>query len=120
MTSKTWLNRGPALLLALGIIVATALAVWAADSLWLVLVGPLLLALAIVGADALGSHLRGQSLAPSLGALMLATTLLAACLILALADPAGVAPMIPILGGGCAGYVVAVDASSRRKACRWL
>lgn len=120
MTNKSWLNLGPAVLLALGIIVATAVAVWTAESLWLVLIGPLLLAFAIVAADALGSRLRGQSFAPSWGALMLAATFLAACLILALADPAGVAPMIPILGSGCAGYWVAVGAASRSKACRWL
>lgn len=120
MTSKNWLNRGPAVLLALGILVATAVAVWAADSVWLVLTGPLLLALAIVGADALDSGLRGQSFVPSVGALVLGMAFLMACLTLALADPAGVAPMIPILGGTCAGAVITTGYASRRKACRWL
>ena len=54
MTRRHWLGLGPSLLMGIGIILATLIAVRAAESRWMVLAGPLLLALAVVSAASRG------------------------------------------------------------------
>lgn len=120
MTRKDWINLVPAILLAIGIIVWTAVAARLSDSGWLVVAAPLLLALTIVGADALASRLRGEPFVPSWIGLAMGASFLAACLIVALVDPTRVALLIPVLGGACAGTMVALHPTSRRMACRRL
>jgi uncharacterized protein YqgC (DUF456 family) len=116
MTGRYWIGLSPAILVALAIIVCTAIAVRTSHSAWMVLVGPLLMALAIVGADVLASRLRGKPSGPSWGALILGTALLVACVILAFGNPTHVASMMPILGGG-AGAIVVSRSVARRYAC---
>lgn len=119
MTRKDWIGLTPALLLATGVLVSTAVAVWASDFGRLVaLAAPLLLTLTILGADALDSRLRGGAAIPSWNALLLGAANLLACLTVALVDPEQVAMMIPLLGGACAGTMVALNARGRRTACR--
>lgn len=120
MTRKPWIHLVPAVLLALGVILATAVSVWAADSQWLVLTGPLVLALALLGADALTSRLRGEPFVPSWLGLVMGAVFLGASLIVALADPTRVALLIPVLGAGCAGTMFALNAEVQRTACRKL
>ena len=120
MTRKPWIHLVPAVLLAVGIIVSAAIAKQMSDTGWLVLAAPLLLGLTIVGADALGSRLRGEQFVPSWIGLVMAASFLAACLIVALVDPTRVALLIPVLGGACAGSMVAVRPASRHMACRRL
>lgn len=115
MTRKDWINLVPAVLLAIGIIVCTAVAARISDSGWLVLAAPLLMALTIVGADALGSRLRGESFVPSWSSLLLGAAFLVGCLIVAVGDSTQVVAMIPILGGGSA---VGMYAMGRRTACQ--
>ena len=98
MTRKYWLELGPSLLVAAGIVAATFVAVLAAKSGWLVLAGPLLLALTVVGADVLGSRLRGKSSRPSWTALLLGGSFLLAGVIVALRDPSLVKTLIPVIG----------------------
>lgn len=120
MTRKDWIHLVPAVLLAVGILVSTAVAVRTSDSGWLILAAPLLMALTIVGADALASRLRGESFVPSWISLLLGAAFLVACLIVAVGDSTQVVAMIPILGGGCAGGMYALGATGRRTACRRL
>lgn len=120
MTRKPWIHLVPAILLALGVIVATAVAVWTADSQWLVMTAPLVLALALLGADALSSRLRGEPFVPSWLGLVMGVVFLGATLIVALVDPSRVALLIPVLGGACAGTMFTLDAQVRRTACRRL
>jgi hypothetical protein len=115
--ARNWVSLSPAFVMALAILVSTAIAKRTSHSTWLVLTGPLLLALAIVAADVLASSLRGKYSGPSWGALIVGTALLAACVILAVRDPARVLAMIPVLGGACAVVVLVSGAAERRKAC---
>jgi len=98
MARKYWLDLGPSLLVGVGIVAATFVAVLAAGSGWLVLAGPLVLALAVVGADVLGSRLRGKPARPSLIALSIGGSFLLAGLIVALRDPSLVKTLIPVIG----------------------
>jgi|HubBroStandDraft_4_1064222.scaffolds.fasta_scaffold1012944_2 hypothetical protein len=98
MTGKSWLGLGPSLLVAVGIIVATFVAVRAAGYGSWVVAGPLLLALAILGADMLASHQRGTSAGPSWPALFLAGACMLAGLIITLREPSRVAEAIPLIG----------------------
>jgi hypothetical protein len=98
MTGKYWLGLGPSLLVGLGIIVATFVAVRAAGYGSWVLAAPLVLALAILGADMLASHQRGSSSGPSWAALFLAGACLLAGLIVTLREPSLVSSFIPVIG----------------------
>jgi hypothetical protein len=97
MKRRHWIELGPALVLAFGIIASTILMV-ASDSAWLVGAGSLLFALSIVGADILGARLRDESPVPSPTSLVVAAVFLVACGIIALRDPALV--KLFILTGG--------------------
>ena len=115
MTAKNWTDLGPNILLAAGLLVSTAISVWSSDAGWWVLSGPLLLALTLVAADVLAARSRGISRGPSWSAVISGLSLVLACTLIALLEPAQVAMMLPILGGGVA---VAVLSPDRRKACR--
>jgi hypothetical protein len=117
MTRKHWLDLGPSLLVAAGILLSTLLAGLAARSGWLVLAGPLLLALAVVSADLLSARLRGKSARPSPAALLLAGSFLLACAIVALRDPGLVKTLPPILGGAAWVALLRRD-GGRRRTCR--
>ena len=116
MARKDWLKLGPSLLVAAGIIAATLIAVWTAESGWLVLAGPLFLALAAVGADMWTSRLRGRAAGPSWAALLLGASFLLASWIVALRDPSLVKMLIPVVGAG--GWVTLLGRPEGR--CRAL
>jgi hypothetical protein len=115
MTRKYWLKLGPSLLVGVGIIVSTLVAVLAAKSAWLVLAGPLLLALVVVIADVLASRLRGETSGPSAAALILGGSFLLAGLIVALRDPSLVKELIPIIGAGS--WVTLLRRPDDRRTC---
>src|SRR2546427_12803440 len=98
MTRRHWLGLGPSLLIGIGIILATLIAVRAAESRWMVLAGPLLLALVVVSADVWDSRRRGESSGPSPAALFLGGACLLASLIVTLRDPNLVKSLIPVMG----------------------
>ncbi len=100
MTRKYWLELGPGLLVGVGIILSTLLAVLAAASGWLVLTAPLLLALTVVAADVLNSRLQGKSSGPSWTALFVGGAFFLAGLIVSLRDPSLVKTLMPIIGAG--------------------
>ena len=119
MARKYWLELGPSLLVAAGIVAATFVAARAAESGWLVLAGPLLLALTVVGADVLGSRLRGKPSRPSWTALFIGGSFLLAGLIVALRDPSLVKTLIPVIGV-TAWPALMLRSGSPRKTCRGL
>jgi len=98
------MNRyvGAGIVLGLGILLGTAAAKAASDSGWLVLAGPALLALLLILADMIRTGSKGGLRRPSWTALILAGSVLLSCRLIAAKDPARVAIMIPILGGGVA------------------
>ncbi len=88
----------PSLILALGILGATALSVRMPESSWWVLTGPLALAAATVAASVVDNRLRSTS-RPYMGvALGLGAIIVVAAAIVALKDPSHVPSTIPILG----------------------
>lgn len=107
---------GPALLVASGILVTSALAAMARESEWPVFAAAAIMALVILGADMLSSRLRGKAIRPSFAGLLLAAAFLTACGLIALTKPAQLALMIPILGAGVAMPVI-LD-TGRGKECR--
>jgi hypothetical protein len=117
MTRKYWLDLGPSLLVGVGIVVSTLIAVLAAESGWLILAGPLLLALTVVSADVLGSRLRGESSGPSRAALLLGGSFLLAGVIVTLRDPSLVKTLIPVIGAA-SWVTLLVSPEGRRKPCR--
>jgi hypothetical protein len=120
MTRKAWLDLTPSLLVAVGIVLATFIAVRTAESGWLVLAGPLCLALSVVSADVVASRLRGKgSSGPSWPALLLGGSFLVAGWIVALRDPSLVKTLIPTLGV-TAWATLLMRPENRRKACRGL
>jgi hypothetical protein len=117
MTQKNWFDLGPSLLLAVGVVVSTLIAVLAAKSGWLVLAGPLCLALSVVGADVMASRLRGeQSPRPSWPALLLGATFLVVGWIVALRDP-NLVKMFILSESGVAWAVLLMRPKGRRYAC---
>ena len=116
MTRKYWFELGPSLLVGVGIVVSTLVAVMATNFGWLVLAGPLLLALAVVSADVLASRLRGETSGPSAAALILSTAFLLAGLIVAIRDPGLVQALIPIIGAGS--WVTLLRRPDGRRTCR--
>jgi hypothetical protein len=119
MTVKHWTDIGHSILLAVGLLVSTALAMWTSDAGWWVMSGPLLLALLLLFVDVLIARSRGVSRGPSWTAVILGFSFITACAIVALRDPALVAMMIAVLGG-CVVTPVLLPLQNRRKACRWL
>ena len=105
MKRTYWIGPGPSLLLAAGIIASTVVAKVASESSWLVLAGPLVMAFALVGASVLGVRLGWASRATIRIALVLGASLVLAGVIVALRDPARLAAIMPILGGGAAAVI---------------
>lgn len=118
MIRRHWSVFGPSLVVAAGIIVATLVAVLAAESGWLVMAGPLLLGLAVVSADVLGSRLKGEPSGPSWAALLLGGTFLLAGVIVALREPGLVKTLIPTIGSSAWVILFLSRPDGRRKACR--
>lgn len=87
-------NLGPALFMALLILVASALTKVTPHVPWAVLAGPVLLALGLIGIDLV----RRRRWLPSPSALLVAAAILGACGILASGDRQYLAAMVPILG----------------------
>lgn len=97
MQKRTWLNYTPSLLVALGIIAASYLAVRAGFG-WQTLVAPLALAAAVIAADLLESRLCGRHPQPTPGALILAASFLLACMTIGIGDPQAIKDLMPTLG----------------------
>ncbi len=111
MTRKYWLDLTPSLLLGVGIVVSTSVAVRGAESGSLVLFAPLALAAAVMGSDALDSRLRGDSWGPSWAALILAGA------IMTLRDPSLFKTLIPVIGAA-SWVILLLRSRGRRKSCR--
>ncbi len=90
----------PSLVLALGILAATGIAVLAPETGWLVLAGPLALAGSVVAASVLQHRLLPGSQTSLRVGIALGAIFFVAAVIVALRDPTQVASIIPILGGG--------------------
>lgn len=116
MTRKVSADLGTSLIMGVGILVSTGIAVLAAESGWFVLAGPLLLALAVVSADVLRSRLNGDSSGPSWAALLLGASFLLAGAIVALRDPSLVSTLIP--AGGSAGWASLFLSRPEGRRCR--
>jgi hypothetical protein len=116
MTRKYWLSLTPSLLIAVGILASSYVAVHTAKSEWLVLAAPLLLSFAILVADVWDSRLRGKVSTPSPAALLLAGAFFLACLSVTLSDPGLVKTLIPILGA--ASWVALPRSKNQRWTCR--
>ena len=97
MQRQTWRNYTPPLLVALGIVAASYLAVRAGAG-WQTLAAPLVLAAAVIAADLLESRLRGRHPQPTPGALILAPSFLLACLTVGIGDPQAIKDLMPTLG----------------------
>jgi hypothetical protein len=116
MSRKFWIDLTSSLVVAMAIILATALASLAGESRWLVMSGPLLLALALVCSDVLDSGLRGPLSRPSWAALILGAAVFLACLLVSFRDPCLVKSFLPWVG--IAGWITLFSRpESRRKAC---
>lgn len=120
MTRKHWVDLGPSLVVAAGIIVSSLVAMLAAESGWLVLAGPLCLALAVVSADVLRSRLKGEPSGPSPAALLVGGAFLLAGGIVALRDPSLVKTLVPVLGPAAWVALLQPRPEGGRKACRWI
>ena len=97
MTRQSMASIGPALLVAGGIIVSTAMA--ASGSRGLIATGVILFALLILAADMSAGRLKGESMAPTFSAILMSTAFLLACGLVAMKNSESVAMLIPILGG---------------------
>jgi hypothetical protein len=109
--NRTLSNLGPALLMALLVLIASALAVAAPRASWAAFAGPILLALGLVGIDLV----QRRRWLPSPGALLVAAAILVACGIVA-PDLNRLAGLIPILGG-CAAVPVILRHEGARPSC---
>lgn len=118
MTRKYWPAVGPSLLVGIGIIVSTLVAVLTAESGWWVLAGPLLLAGTFVSADILDSRLKGVPSGPSWAAVLLGSTFLLAGSMVAWRDPDLVETLIVVIGPS-AWITILLRSEGERKACKW-
>jgi hypothetical protein len=105
----------PALVLAAGILAATSISFFTTESRWLALVGPLALAGTVVAARAIGRGARKAQPEWLSTTVISAVSLFVAGAIVAVADPAGVPLILPVLGGAS---VIALDRPSRCAATR--
>jgi hypothetical protein len=115
--NRTLSNLGPALFLAVVMLVATALAKAAPHAAWTAAAGSLLLVLALVGTDLVHRRRSGHRALPSAGVLLLAAGILVACGIVASRDLDRLAVMIPILGC-CAAVPVFLRPEGASTSCR--
>jgi hypothetical protein len=114
--NRTLSNLGPALFLAVVILVAAALAVAAPRASWTAAAGPLLLVLALIGTDLVQRRRSGRRLLPSPSVLLVSAVILVACGIVASRDPGRLAGMIPIFGS-CAAFPI-LRHQDARTSCR--
>ena len=119
MKRKFWPDLGPSVLVGAGIIVSTFIAVQTTESTWWVMAGPLVLAGTFVGADVMDSRLRGESSAPTWGALLLGVVFVLAGVIVALRDPSLVKTLVAVIGPAT-WVTVLLRPEGPRKACRWI
>jgi hypothetical protein len=115
--NRTLSNLGPALFLAVVILVATALAVAAPHASWIAFAGPLLLVLALVGTDLVRRRGSGRRFLPSTSVLLVAAAILVSCGLVAAHDLDRLAAMMPILGS-CAAVPVILRQEGARTSCR--
>ena len=99
------LGTGPSLLLAAGVIASTIVAWLLSRSSWFVLTGPAIMAITLVGASALTPLPHAVRQKAIRRAIILGAALLLASAMAVMKDPALVALVIPILGGGAAAAV---------------
>jgi hypothetical protein len=111
--NRTLSNLGPALFFAAAILVASALVKAAPHTAWAAIASPALLVLALLGADLF----QRRRLLPSPTGLLLATSFLVSCGLLASGGLAQFAPMIPILGSSIMLPVI-LRAEGKRPSCR--
>ena len=88
----------PAIITAAGILIGTVIAVTVPEQGPLLFVGPLVTSAAMIWA-ALAARARGMDKALPAG-LILAAGLMVATLLVSFTDPANVATLIPLVGGG--------------------
>lgn len=100
---------GPSLLLAGGILVSTTAVLLLRDPSWLILSGPLLMALSLIGAGAMAPVAQGVRRSALRVATILGVSLIVAGAILITKDPGLLIPMMPVLGAGAAGGLVAIS-----------
>ena len=103
---KRYQSLLPSIILALGILGATALSVSTKQSSWLVLIGPLMLAGAIVAAHMTEVRLYSNPRTSMGVTLMIAAAFITVSVIVALRDPTRVPIIIPILGSAAAVMLV--------------
>jgi peptidoglycan/LPS O-acetylase OafA/YrhL len=115
--NRTLSNLGPALFMALLMLVASALAVAAPRASWAAFACPMLLVLGLVGTDLVQRRRSGRRLLPSASVLLLAAAILVACGIVASHDLNRLAGLIPILGS-CAAVPVILRHEGARTSCR--
>jgi len=94
------------LFLAAGIILSTIIATLTSEWGWLVLAGPLVMALTLVGVSLYGRRRRWLRSGVVLLALFLGGTFLLASAVVAATNPGHVETLMPILGGGTAGFII--------------
>lgn len=114
MTRQRWAELGPSLIVGVGIVLSTFIAVRMATSGMFVLLGPLCLALALVVADLAGARLRGSSRAPSHAVWLMGGAVVLASGILALRDPKLVKLFVPVTG---AAGSITLWLPDRRRGC---
>ena len=107
------LRFAPSLLLAVGILISTYLAVHTLPAS--TLAAPVLLALTVIGASMVDAAARGQRARPSVAALIVALAIPAAWLFMDGAEPRVLSAMLPSLGA--AGWVALLPTSPRRSRC---
>ncbi len=109
-------SLGPALFLALVMLVATALVVAAPHTPWILAAGPLMLVVALVGTDVFQRRRSGRGSLPSPSIVLLAVAILAGFAIIGTRNPATLAAMIPIYGS-CAAMPFILRSERSRPAC---
>ena len=105
MTAHRTPGIGPSLLLAAGVIASTIAAILLSHASWLVLVAPTCMAVVLIWASVLIARPQDAHRKALWPALILGASLLLASVIVVVKDPALLAPLMPVLGGGAAGTV---------------
>jgi uncharacterized membrane protein SirB2 len=115
--NRTLSHLVPALLLAIALLMASALIAAAPHSPWAAASSLLLLVLALLGVDLFGRRRSGRRFLPSPSALLLAAALLVAGGILAFSGLERLGGMIPILGF-CTALPLILRPQSAPTSCR--
>ena len=98
MSRNRLMDLVPSIILALGMLASSGVAVITSASGWLVMAGPLVMALAMAGAGLVDYRLSGAYPGTLRVALILGAAILLAGAIVAGRDPGRVATLLPILG----------------------